>query len=65
MNYIKIVAMLLHVFFFLGYHKFKAFDDIEFIPNLLFLDQPSRQYYGESYDRYGGDEITLNELFNI
>ncbi|MBZ9691181.1 MULTISPECIES: DUF3732 domain-containing protein [unclassified Clostridium] len=57
--------MLLHVLFFLGYHKFKAFNDIEFIPNLLFLDQPSRPYYGESDDLDGGDEIILNELFNI
>lgn len=57
--------MLLHIFFFLGYHKFKNLNNIEFIPNLLFLDQPSRPYYGESDDLDGGDEIILNELFNI
>ena len=61
--------MFMHLCFFLGLHDFLLQQDNAFVPNFLFIDQPSIPYYADKskHDEkaQNDDEKKLRDAFNL
>lgn len=59
--------MILHICFFLGLHKYLLKTKNKFVPQILFIDQPSKPYFEREDDssKLLDVFITLNEFFDI
>ncbi|PIT15864.1 DUF3732 domain-containing protein [Snodgrassella alvi] len=58
--------MILHLCFFLGLHKYLLDKKSVFVPQILFIDQPSKPYFEREDDRAKLLDVffLLNEFFN-
>jgi len=58
--------MILHICFFLGLHKYLLETKNDFVPQILFIDQPSKPYFEREDDRSKLLDVffSLNEFFN-
>ncbi|ORF39160.1 hypothetical protein BGI13_04640, partial [Snodgrassella alvi] len=58
--------MILHICFFLGLHKYLLETKNGFVPQILFIDQPSKPYFEREDDRAKLLDVffSLNEFFN-
>lgn len=61
--------MFMHLCFFLGLHDFLLQQDNAFVPNFLFIDQPSIPYYADKSkhdeNTQNDDEKKLRDAFNL
>lgn len=61
--------MFMHLCFFLGLHDFLLQQDNAFVPNFLFIDQPSIPYYADKSkhdeNAQNDDEKKLRDAFNL
>lgn len=61
--------MFMHLCFFLGLHDFLLQQNNAFVPNFLFIDQPSIPYYADKSKRdenaQNDDEKKLRDAFNL
>jgi len=63
--------MFLHLFLFLGLHEHFINQKIKFVPQFLFLDQPSQPYYEGKSEREKGilevddDKVKLQDAFTL